>query len=188
MKSGLHTRITRITSPKAIKAIELPQRKLRLRLKAQAPTTGFVDGAWWPRSRDLSAELPPLLAVLAVRLERIERVTYNLTVWNPAPRRIVIAGSEVRVEGFRSQHRETVTVIGANGRHRLTLLVVPPETDRDEAHRILMAASHRGNAGGIGALLAPDVLTAVAAPQEAATQLEATQRWDGEGGRVHKRA
>ncbi|MFC0105990.1 DUF5994 family protein [Kibdelosporangium aridum] len=28
-----------------------------LRLKPKAPTTGYVDGAWWPRSRDLSARI-----------------------------------------------------------------------------------------------------------------------------------
>ena len=32
--------------------------QLRLRLKPKAPRTGYVDGAWWPRSHDLAAELP----------------------------------------------------------------------------------------------------------------------------------
>ncbi|MDT0352853.1 DUF5994 family protein [Pseudonocardia charpentierae] len=27
---------------------------------AHGPTTGWVDGGWWPRSRDLAAELPGL--------------------------------------------------------------------------------------------------------------------------------
>jgi hypothetical protein len=34
----------------------------RLRLKPKAPQSGYVDGAWWPRSDDLSTELPDLLA------------------------------------------------------------------------------------------------------------------------------
>jgi hypothetical protein len=42
-------------------ATEPPRLTLRLKLKPKAPTTGYVDGAWWPRSRDLSAELPALL-------------------------------------------------------------------------------------------------------------------------------
>ncbi|MFS8102185.1 DUF5994 family protein [Lentzea alba] len=41
----------------------------------------FVDGAWWPRSSDLAAELPPLIAALAGRLGRATRVTFNLTAW-----------------------------------------------------------------------------------------------------------
>ncbi len=38
----------------------------RLRLKPKAPQSGYVDGAWWPYSDDLTAELPDLLAVLSV--------------------------------------------------------------------------------------------------------------------------
>jgi hypothetical protein len=54
--------------------IEQPRLKLRRRRKPKAPTTGYVDGAWWPRSRDLAAELPVLIAVLAARLGSIVRV------------------------------------------------------------------------------------------------------------------
>ncbi|WP_410639151.1 DUF5994 family protein [Amycolatopsis sp. lyj-346] len=52
----------------ALAADEHASHSPRLRLKPKAPTTGYVDGAWWPTSRDLTAELPPILAVLAVRL------------------------------------------------------------------------------------------------------------------------
>ena len=38
-----------------------PKTRPRLRLKPKAPTTGYVDGAWWPRSDDLAIELPDLL-------------------------------------------------------------------------------------------------------------------------------
>ncbi|MDT0352870.1 DUF5994 family protein [Pseudonocardia charpentierae] len=44
--------------------------RVRLRLKPKAPTTGWVDGGWWPRSRDPTAELSRLPSVLAVRLKR----------------------------------------------------------------------------------------------------------------------
>ena len=44
------------------KAVEGPRQVLRLRLKPKAATTGFVDGGWWPRSRDFAVELPGLLA------------------------------------------------------------------------------------------------------------------------------
>jgi len=66
---------------------ELLRHAPRLRLKPEAPTTGYVDGAWWPHSRDLTAELPTLLPALTDRLGRIEHVTYSLTTWPPAPRR-----------------------------------------------------------------------------------------------------
>src|SRR5437763_4998905 len=138
----------------ALAADERSHHSPRLRLKPKAPATGYVDGAWWPTSRDLTAELPSLLAVLAVRLEGIERVTFNLSAWPPTGRRLAFGGGDVRLEDFRAQHSGTVTVIGAWDRHRVTLLVVPPETDPDLAQRMLMTAAHRGNKDSVETLLA----------------------------------
>src|SRR5439155_16889727 len=64
-----------VTSPQpAFMADEPPGLTQRFQLRPEAPTTGHVDGAWWPRSRDLAAELPALLAALAARLGRVHRV------------------------------------------------------------------------------------------------------------------
>ncbi|WP_210718110.1 DUF5994 family protein [Amycolatopsis acididurans] len=163
-----------------MKATEPPGPEPRLRLKPEAPTTGYVDGAWWPRSRDLSSELSALRAALTVRMTRIDRVTYNLTVWPPTPRRLVLDGHVVRLEGFRSQHTDTVTVIGAD-RRRLTLLVVPPDTDPDLAHRILVTAAHGNTIDTIKTLLAPNDLSRHATADLADA---ATQRWEADGGRT----
>jgi hypothetical protein len=149
MMSGPHAAVA---NPPASKAIEPPRPAARLRLKPEALTTGYVDGAWWPRTRNLSAELPALLAVLAARPGRIERVSYELTAWRPHGRRLLIGGEVVRFEGFRSQRPGTVTVIG-KGRQRLTLLVVPPDTDPAEAWRTLAAASQPGNVDSVDELL-----------------------------------
>jgi hypothetical protein len=70
------------------------QPRLRLRLKPKAPTT--VDGGWWPRSRDLAAELPSLLSVLAVRLGRIERVGYHIGEWVATLHKISFGGGARR--------------------------------------------------------------------------------------------
>ena len=90
-----------------VTTVEDPRRVLRLRLKPKAATTGFVDGGWWPRSRDLAVELPGLLAVLAVRLGRIERVSYHLGDWDPIPARLTVEGRVVRLGGYRAQHAST---------------------------------------------------------------------------------
>jgi len=124
---------------------------LRLRLKPRGPVTGFVDGGWWPRSRDLPAELPALLAVLAVRLGPVESVSYHIDDWGPTPRRITVDGRLVRLAGYRSQHPATIDVLSAG--HRVTLLVVPAETTADIAHLVLMAAGRRANTDRIDALL-----------------------------------
>ncbi|AUI57304.1 DUF5994 family protein [Amycolatopsis sp. BJA-103] len=134
--------------------LDHPKHVARLRLKPKAPSTGYVDGAWWPASRDLAAELPSLLVVLAVQLDHIERVTYNLEAWPPAPRRLVVESGDVRLEGFRSQHFDSLTVVGTSGRRRLTLLVVPPETEPELAHHLLMTAAHRDSVDDFETLLA----------------------------------
>lgn len=154
----------------------------RVGLKPVGPMTGDVDGAWWPGSRDLTIELPALLASLAARLGWVERVTFNLTVWAPAPRRLAVDGRVVRLEGFRSQSADVLTVIGRGGRQRLTLLVVPPETDPATAARVVVRASRPGSADNVETLLA--TARVGGAPNRKAT---ATQRWEGEGGSVGER-
>jgi Family of unknown function (DUF5994) len=67
-------------APPAVTANEQPRYPLRLRLRPKALTTGYVDGVWWPRSRDLAAELPALLAVPAVRLGETPQVSNNRLV------------------------------------------------------------------------------------------------------------
>ncbi len=133
------------TAPPAVTANEQPRYPLRLRLRPKALTSGYVDGAWWPRSRDLAAELPTLLAVLAVRLGEIPRVSYNLTEWDTAPSQIAIGGVRVRLSGFWSRPAHIVGVVAAD-RRRLTLLLVPPDTDPSTAHQTMMRAAFRENA------------------------------------------
>src|ERR1700682_4019279 len=83
----------------------------RLRLKPKAPQSGYVDGAWWPRSDDLAAELPDLLAVLSVRLGRIDRVLYKLNEWAKTSAKLVTGGRAVRLDGYRRQPTHTVEVL-----------------------------------------------------------------------------
>jgi hypothetical protein len=127
----------------------------RLTLKPAAPPGGSVDGAWWPRSRDLVTELPPLVEALRERLIAAERVTYHLGSWNDAPRRLPAEGYMVRLGGFRSQHPDTVTVIGTGGQRRLTLLVVPPQTDDTTAQQAMISAAQPDNRDTVEAMLDP---------------------------------
>ena len=57
----------------------------RLQLKTGAVGVGDLDGAWWPRSRELTAELPALFAVLAARWGGIALVAYHFDDWHGAP-------------------------------------------------------------------------------------------------------
>ncbi|WIX75136.1 DUF5994 family protein [Amycolatopsis carbonis] len=103
-----------------------------------------MDGAWWPRSRDLVAELPPLVEVLAMRLGYTTRVTYATTEWDKAPRRLEIAGHVVRLHGVRAAAGHLVTVTGPEP-HRVSLLTIPPGAPEAAGHDALIAASRRDN-------------------------------------------
>jgi hypothetical protein len=128
------------------------EQSLRLKLKPTAPTTrdaGYVDGAWWPRSRDLVAELPALIEALAARLGVVHQMAYNLTVWETTSRRL--HGHTVRLGGYRHQRANTIGVSGS-GRDRLTLLVIPPETSETDARTMSLAAAGENNVDNVDTL------------------------------------
>jgi hypothetical protein len=102
------------------------------------------DGAWFPRSRDLAAEVPELIAELDRREVRVERFTYSLDAWLPMPRKIVVSGRTVRTGGFRSMNPLVVCLTWAAGTRRADLLVVPPETDVLTGARALRLCTRRG--------------------------------------------
>jgi hypothetical protein len=129
-----------------------PENTPRLRLKPKGPVSGHVDGAWWPRTDDLTEELPDLLAVLSVRLGAIDRVLYNLGEWAKMPKRLTTGGRAVRLDGYRRQPANTLQVLGL-GRETILLLVVPPQTDADIAHEAMMTAAAPNDATSVGDLL-----------------------------------
>jgi hypothetical protein len=138
---------------------------VRLRLKpASHGATGYVDGGWWPRSRDLAAELPPLFAALSARLGPIERVSYQLAGWDPGLRTLKINGDVTHLGGFRCQPPHTLDLLAA--RLRLTLLVVPADVTPEAGHRSLAAAVQANNIDSIADLLTPQTKT----PEMAAEQ------------------
>ncbi|BBZ21940.1 MULTISPECIES: DUF5994 family protein [Mycolicibacter] len=154
-----------------------PLRTPRLRLKRKAPQSGYVDGAWWPRTDNLAVELPDLLAVLSVRLGRIGRVLYKLNEWASAPRRLVIDRRPVRLDGYRLQPTGTVEVLGLNG-ERLTLAVVPARADPSDAHATMMTAAQPKNDVKVS-----DLLTLSERARERNNlAVGALDRWESEGG------
>jgi len=129
-----------------------PVQTPRLRLKPKAPHSGYVDGAWWPHSADLTAELPDLLSVLSVRLGPIGRVIYNVNEWAKPPAKFATGGRTVRLDGYRLQPANTVEALGLNY-NRIVLLVVSPRAEPDQAHAIMMTAAGPDNALTVDSLL-----------------------------------
>ena len=124
----------------------------RLRLKPKAPQSGYVDGAWWPHTEDLMAELPDLLSVLSVRLGPIGRVIYNVNEWAKPPAKFATGGRTVRLDGYRLQPVNTIEVLGLN-RNKIVLLVVSPHADPEQAHAIMMTAAGPNDASTVAGLL-----------------------------------
>src|ERR1700742_1788481 len=87
-----------------------PTTRPRLRLKPKAPATGYVDGAWWPRSDDLGTELPDLLAVLSVRLGLMQRVLFNLGDWGKEQTEFELGCEPVGLAGSTGQPVDTIQV------------------------------------------------------------------------------
>ena len=114
--------------------------EVRLQLKPAAGG-GYVDGAWWPRSRDAGVEFTDLVAAVRDQVGQVERISYPLDDgWEITHRKLVVDGRLVRLEGFHAMPADTLTLIGTQQR-RLTLLVVAPGTAHDTAATVLKAAA-----------------------------------------------
>ncbi|MBB5960674.1 hypothetical protein FHS29_007302 [Saccharothrix tamanrassetensis] len=113
---------------------------LRLRLKPVAPPSGHVDGAWWPGSRDLVAELPALVEVLADRIGVAGRVVFARTFWDVTPEQVELNGQTIALLGFAALDTDVVQVSGIDRRH-IDLLVIPPHADSAAAERALVLAA-----------------------------------------------
>lgn len=122
--------------------------EVRLRLATQprqGRTARRIDGAWWPRSYDLAAELPGLLGVLPRAWGRISSVLVNGDAWRACPERMLVAGQAVHVGRKDSPPTAPHTVcLLAPGRGRWDLLVVPPATAEAEAGRLMARAVEQG--------------------------------------------
>ncbi|MCX5042175.1 DUF5994 family protein [Aldersonia sp. NBC_00410] len=149
----------------------------RVMLKPAAPATGAVDGAWWPRGRELAAELPALFAAVSERLGRVVNVTYRFDGWDGAPTRMLFDGNGIKLSGYHYQAADTVS-IGGRGRRRLTLLVVAAQTDPETARAILSAAAVSGNTSTTGELLGVVTMPRVETGEES--------DWDSEGGALDR--
>ncbi|MFI6009625.1 DUF5994 family protein [Streptomyces sp. NPDC051243] len=77
----------------------------RLALRSEGPSAGHaeLDGAWWPRSRDLPSELFALADVLDPLWGRIARIAVNPRHWPVLPPRIFVNGRMAKVGWFTSE-------------------------------------------------------------------------------------
>ncbi|MBC9728541.1 hypothetical protein H8R17_28195 [Streptomyces sp. TRM68367] len=108
-----------------------------------SPSAGHVelDGAWWPRSRDLTHELAALADVLDPLWGRITRIAVNSRYWPIIPRKISVNGHVVKVGWFTSEQDPHKILLLSYTAGRWDLLVIPPETSAPSAAWLMAAAS-----------------------------------------------
>jgi hypothetical protein len=176
--------------------VPTPPTAARLSLKPTGSTSGYVDGAWWPASDDLTIEMPALMAQLSDRWGSVHRVSYDAAAWASAPRRLTIDGRRIRLDGFRGRRpSDVVHVRATDGTAGLTLLVVPPSEESAQAEEILARAAATSNLQSADDLLhhrdfsdragaEPATVTSAAAARRTGIDQDGADvgQWDAEGG------
>ncbi|MFF3359764.1 DUF5994 family protein [Streptomyces sp. NPDC002917] len=152
----------------------------RLSLAPAGTDPALLDGAWWPRSRDLTAELPALTAVLDPLWGRITRVTVNPTVWPVIPQKVPVRGHVVHVGWFKAEQDPNKLLLLSYTTGRWDLLVIPPQTDPGTAAWLLTAAADPARSLTASGLMREAELFRAAA--EADWDLVRETVWDSEGG------
>lgn len=131
-------------------------RGLRLQLSDSAPH-GHVDGAWWPRSRDLPREAADLVDHFPEESGRISRLLFSRPDWDSSShdgrgvRTIQAARGRVKVGSFPSDDTHLMVLTLSSGQ-RLRLLVIPSDTPVAEAEQRLRAVAQPGSVTSDGAL------------------------------------
>ncbi|MEU3253165.1 DUF5994 family protein [Streptomyces sp. NPDC006997] len=151
---------------------------VRLSLAPAGSAPLLLDGAWWPRSRDLAAELPSLTAVLDPLWGRITRVTVNPAQWPVVPRKVPVAAHVVKVGWFRFEQDEHELLLLSYHAGRWNLLVVPPQTPPAAAAWLMAAVSDPRRTATASSLVAD------AARLTATTEVDRAGEavWESEGG------
>lgn len=159
----------------------------RIELWRPAGTRTFVDGGWWPHSLDLVTELPPLLAAVeAAGYDRVRRVSYAFAAWNGQPPRTTrLLNRIVKLGSFVSQDAAEISLVDSSGWNRVTVAVVPPDTDPTLARRALAIAGTDGDRHDARGILDIAAHASPAHPGNAGcVDLLAASGWASEGGRV----
>ncbi|QDQ89390.1 hypothetical protein FND50_00430 [Rhodococcus sp. WB9] len=118
---------------------DAPTRTPRLLLRARGEVSEGVDGAWWPRTTNLTTELHDLISALTDRVGTTERVTFD---WNSLSisQRGIDRQDGIEVSGpDPDQPPDIMYVFGTDGR-RLDILIVGPSTDADNAFEAMRRA------------------------------------------------
>ncbi|MGW0630908.1 DUF5994 family protein [Streptomyces sp. NPDC002758] len=114
-----------------------------VRLETTHDRRGVLDGAWWPRSRDIAAELPTLIAALTEYLGPVTRVGLDAAAWAELPTRLIIDDRVVHIDSFPVG--DDTVLITRGEQDYFSLLVIPPHAPPDAARTAMAEAVRAGN-------------------------------------------
>jgi Family of unknown function (DUF5994) len=90
-----------------------------------------IDGAWWPRTAQISRELPGLVSVLEIRLGQIVDINVNWSALQSQP--------DLNWHCWRGVHQHVMAVKGRDA--RANLIIVPHRTATALAVMVLRRAA-----------------------------------------------
>ena len=137
-----------------------------LRMETTGSRQSLLDGAWWPRSRDVERELPSLLTALTEYLGPVTRVGLDASAWNAIPTRLVVDGRVVHLDSFPVGD-DTVLVTRGDNDH-FSLMVVPPDTPPEAAREAMARAVDADNATQAAEILLAEPPGSAGPPRESA--------------------
>lgn len=118
---------------------QAPPARVSFRQGASAHAPRAADGAWWPRTRSLTAELPGFFEAWPPERGRIHRILYSPPDWDDHPRSVAVAGRRVKTGCFPRDDTHQLTVSLADRTDRL-ITVIAPEASPSVARHVLEAA------------------------------------------------
>ncbi|MGP3923908.1 DUF5994 family protein [Streptomyces sp. 8N616] len=116
---------------------------LLLRLETRRTREGILDGAWWPRSRDVGDQLPGLISALTEHLGPITRVGLDASAWDEVPVRLIIDDRVVHIDWYPVG--DDTVLITRGDQDYFLLLVVPPEATPSAAREAMSRAVQADN-------------------------------------------
>ena len=114
-----------------------------LRLETTHAREGILDGAWWPRSRAIGAELPALVTALTEHLGPVTRIGLDAGAWEELPTRMIIDDRIVHIDSFPVG--DDTVLITRGDQDLFSLLVVPPHATPDAARAAMARAVRADN-------------------------------------------
>lgn len=114
-----------------------------LRLRTQHTRSSVLDGAWWPRSRDVTSQVTDLIRALTTHLGPLDRVGLDADAWDAVEGRLVVDGQVIHLDW--SQVGDDTVLVTCGERDHFALLVVPPEATADAAASAMRQAVEADN-------------------------------------------